>query len=45
MLFLFAMLLTLWFAPSALAGEFTGQVVAVLEGDRIEVLHNKRPER
>ncbi|NOT22704.1 MAG: hypothetical protein HOP22_08255 [Nitrospiraceae bacterium] len=45
MLFLFAMLLTLWFAPSTLAGEFTGQVVAVLEGDRIEVLHNKRPER
>ncbi len=45
MLFLFAVLLTLWLAVSAMAGEFTGQVVGVLEGDTIEVLHNKRPER
>ena len=45
MLFLFAVLFTLWLAASAVAGEFTGQVVGVLEGDMIDVLHNKRPER
>ena len=45
MFFLFAMLCTLWLAASVLAGEFTGQVVGVLDGDTIEVLHNKRPER
>ena len=45
MLFLFAVLFTLWLAASAIAGEFTGQVVGVLDGDTIEVLHNKRPER
>ena len=45
MFFLFAILCTLWLAVSVLAGEFTGQVVGVLDGDTIEVLHNKRPER
>ena len=45
MLLLFAVLFTLWLTASALAGEFTGQVVGVLDGDTIEVLHNKRPER
>ena len=45
MLFLFAVFFTLWLAASAIAGEFTGQVVGVLDGDTIEVLHNKRPER
>ena len=45
MLLLFAALFTLWLATSAMAGEFTGQVVGVLDGDMIEVLHKKRPER
>ena len=37
--------LTLLLANSALAGEFTGPVVSVLDGDTIEVLHNQGPER
>jgi micrococcal nuclease len=45
MLFLFAVLFTLWLAASAIAGEFTGQVIGVRDGDTFEVLHNKRPER
>jgi endonuclease YncB( thermonuclease family) len=32
-------------APSVLAADFTGQVVSVLDGDTIEVLHNQHPER
>lgn len=30
---------------AVLASDFTGQVVSVLDGDTIEVLHNQRPER
>ena len=30
---------------SAFAANFTGQVVGVLDGDTIEVLHNQQPER
>jgi len=45
MLFFFALLFTLWLATSAMAGEFTGPVVSVLDGDTIEVLNKKRPER
>ena len=29
---------------SALAADFTGQVISVLDGDTIEVLHNQHPE-
>ena len=42
---LWAVLLTLLLASSALAGEFSGQVVSILDGDTIEVLHNNRAER
>ena len=42
---LWAVLLTLLLASSALAGEFSGQVVSILDGDTIEVLHNQHPER
>src|SRR5262245_66586812 len=45
MLFFFVLFFTLWLAVSATASEFTGQVVSVLDGDTIEVLHKKRPER
>jgi endonuclease YncB( thermonuclease family) len=34
----------LWAAP-ALAADFSGEVVGVLDGDTIEVLHNTHPER
>ena len=40
----FALLLTLWFASAATA-DFTGPVVAVIDGDTFEVLHNTHPER
>jgi len=29
----------------AIAFEFTGQVVSILDRDTLEVLHNQRPER
>ncbi|HKO32019.1 MAG TPA: thermonuclease family protein, partial [Nitrospiraceae bacterium] len=45
MLLFFAVLFTLWLVASAMAGEFTGPVVGILDGDTIEVLHKKRPER
>jgi endonuclease YncB( thermonuclease family) len=45
MLLLFAVIFTLWLAASAMAGEFTGPVIRVLDGDTIEVLHKKHPER
>src|ERR1700682_1272230 len=32
-------------AHSAFADDFTGPVVSVLDGDTLEVLHNRRPER
>lgn len=38
----------LWFllcGTHAVAADFTGPVVSVLDGDTIEVLHNQRPER
>ena len=34
----------LWFAWSAMASQFTGHVISVLDGDTIELLHNQRPE-
>jgi micrococcal nuclease len=42
---LFTILLTLGLASAASAGEFTGSVVSVVNGDTIEVLHKKRAER
>jgi micrococcal nuclease len=45
MLLRLAVLFTLGLAAPAMAGEFTGPVVSVLDGDTIEVLHNKHPER
>ena len=40
-----AILLTFLLAHSALAGEFTGQVVGVLDGDTLEVLNGHHTER
>ena len=40
-----AILLTFLLAHSALAGEFTGQVVGVLDGDTLEVLNSHHTER
>jgi len=40
-----AILLTCLLAHSALAGEFTGQVVGVLDGDTLEVLNGHHTER
>jgi micrococcal nuclease len=31
--------------PSAMAADFKGEVIRVLDGDTIEVLHDKKPER
>jgi micrococcal nuclease len=31
--------------PDGLAADFTGEVIRVLDGDTIEVLHEKKPER
>ena len=42
---LWAVLLTFLLAHSALAGEFTGQIVGVLDGDTIEVLNGHHTER
>ncbi|MGH7183263.1 MAG: thermonuclease family protein [Nitrospiraceae bacterium] len=42
---LVAALFTLWLAGSAMAGGFTGQVVGVLDGDTIAVLHNQHAAR
>jgi endonuclease YncB( thermonuclease family) len=33
------------FIPSHATAEFSGQVISVLDGDTIEVLHNNRPNR
>lgn len=38
-------LLTVLFAAPAFAGEFAGQVVGVIDGDTIDVLHDGRTER
>jgi endonuclease YncB( thermonuclease family) len=44
LLFVFA--LTLTSIPSiSVAATFTGNVISVLDGDTIEVLHSERPER
>lgn len=45
MLMVWATVLLLLFADSILAHEFSGSVVSVLDGDTIEVLHNKHAER
>ena len=37
--------LTLYFTGSPLAGIVTGNVTGVLDGDTLEVLHNRHPER
>ena len=37
--------LTLYFTGSVLAGVVTGNVTGVLDGDTLEVLHHKHPER
>lgn len=42
---LWAFLFTLLLASSAFAGEFTGQVVSVLDGDTVEVLNGHHTER
>jgi micrococcal nuclease len=41
---LFSAVLASW-VVAALAADFSGSIVAVLEGDTIEVLHSNRPER
>ena len=43
-LLLCSALLVSW-AGTALATDFTGKVIGVLDGDTIEVLHNQHPER
>jgi len=40
-----AALLYLFLSSAALAADFTGPVVSVLDGDTIEVLHDTHPER
>lgn len=45
MRFLLALLLTVLLVVPTFAGEFTGQVVGVLDGDTIDVLHNGQAER
>ena len=40
-----AALLCILFARAALAADYSGLVVSVLDGDIIEVLHNRHPER
>lgn len=37
--------LTILLVSSVLAGEFSGQVVGVIDGDTIDVLHDERAER
>lgn len=45
MLTVWAALLYLLLATAAVAADFYGPVIAVLNGDTLEVLHNSRPER
>ena len=45
MVTVWAALLPLLLASAAVAEDFSGPVVFVLEGDTIEVLHNEHPER
>ncbi len=40
-----AALLCILLARAALAADYSGPVVSVLDGDTIEVLHNTQPER
>ena len=40
-----AALLCILLARAALAADYSGPVVSILDGDTIEVLHNSRPER
>jgi len=35
----------LLFVCQAVAADYTGRVVGVIDGDTLEVLHNQRPER
>lgn len=45
MRYLWAFLLTFLLVHSALANEFSGKVVGALDGDTIDVLYNRQPER
>jgi endonuclease YncB( thermonuclease family) len=45
MVSVWAFLVHLLFVSTALAADFTGPVVSILDGNTIEVLHNKHPER
>jgi endonuclease YncB( thermonuclease family) len=45
MVSVWAFLVHLLFVSTALAADFTGPVVSVLDGDTFEVLHNRRAER
>lgn len=40
-----AITLLVYSISSVLAADYSGQVVSILDGDTIEVLHNQRPER
>ena len=40
-----AALLCILLARAALAADYSGPIVSVLDGDTIEVLHNTHPER
>lgn len=41
----FVLVSVLFYCAQALTSDFTGQVVSILDGDTIEVLHSKHPER
>ena len=45
MLIVVAALLLVLFASAALAADYSGLVVSVLDGDTIEILHKQHPER
>jgi micrococcal nuclease len=45
LLWFFSILFFLFFPSFSLASDFSGRVVAILDGDTIEVLHNRTTER
>ena len=45
MVIVWAALLHIFLVSAAVAADFSGPVVSILDGDTLEVLHNQRPER
>jgi len=45
MVILWTALLHILLASAAVAADFSGQVVSVLDGDTLEVLHHRHPDR